>query len=70
MGEGGDWDTAASSGIMGGIDLLGEALEGCASIGRSSSYYLFVGDGPYSLYTEVRICKSDGVVMDTYVEID
>jgi hypothetical protein len=65
------WQEALDAGIMDGIDGFGDpSFDSAASLRRNTEEYLFIGSGPFNLYTEVRVNKSTGEASAFYVEID
>jgi hypothetical protein len=64
------WDEAVAGGIMAAIDRFLDPANPETEIARQPDRFVFVGRGPYDLYTEVEIDKRDGKVLRAYVEID
>ncbi len=67
-----DWEGLVAAGILDGINRFpeGTSPRGDTPVYREQDHYVFVGSGPFNLYTEVAVRKSDGKVLKTFVEID
>lgn len=62
------WEDNVARGVLDELDALFTSPE--TEVIRSKESVTFVGRGPYDLYTEVTVQKSDGAVTNAYVEID
>lgn len=65
----GTWPELVADGIEAALDRFAD-LAGDTEVHREPDRFLFVGRGPYDLYTEVEVSRVDGSVTSVYVEID
>lgn len=64
------WDEAVARGVTAGIDTFSTPGAEGSSVIRKPDRYLFVGRGPFDLYTEVEVAKDDGRLLRALVEVD
>jgi hypothetical protein len=64
------WPELQAQGIEGHIDHYLDPTNADTEVMREPEKYVFVGRGPFDLYTEVEVSKVDGSILRAYVEID
>ncbi len=64
------WPELVADGVEDDLARFADLARGETEVHRLADRYLFVGQGPYELYTEVEVAKQDGAVLSVYVEID